>query len=132
MMMMMMMITKNLHIIDKVSQKWNYYTNRFSKNGTTLQNYMGQTYSKHWLDGYEEKVSCMNPETRQIYGNAFCSPLPPLLFFIVPKHKTKQIGEMGGAELNLHTPAESWQCMYAHYQCLCNPSEMTVTVKKSI
>ena len=60
----------------------------------------------------KKRVSCMSPETRQIYGNAFCSPLPPLLFFIVTKHKTKQNGEKGGAELNLHTPSESWQCIY--------------------
>jgi hypothetical protein len=101
------------------------------KNGNTLQNYVGQTYSKHWLDGYEEKVSCMNPKQDRSM-EMFSAVHYRRCFFIVPKHKTKQNGEKGGAELNLHTPSESWQCMYAHYQCLCNPYEMTVTVKESI
>jgi hypothetical protein len=78
----------------------------------------------------KEEVSCMSLETRQIYGNAFCTPLRPLLFFIVHKQKTKQTGEKGGAELNLHTHSGSWHCMYVHYQCPCNPYEMTVKAKE--
>jgi hypothetical protein len=79
----------------------------------------------------KKEVSCTSPETRQIYGNVFCRPLSPLFFFMVPKHKTKHTGEKEGAELNLHTPSESWQCMYIHYQCLCNPYEMTVKVNEA-